>query len=505
MKTAEKVSLEKIQNQILFFQVTNQELQRNNLEIQKQNQYLQEQLEWFKRQLFGKKSERIEPTADNQLFFEGFEKLEEVLEKTKKIKAHERRKPKRDGKDAINLPEDLPCEITVLEVSKEERACKDTGKPLKKIGEEISCKLAFKPGSHFIKKFIKPKYALTNNEGIIMAEMPDSIIPKCKADESFLAHIAVQKFGDHLPLYRICEILERERIRISRKLLSQWMVKIGLGLLPLYNELKKQILLSNSIFIDETPVKMLEKIKCKQTYLWAIVTEKYRLYEFKENRNHSNVQEILSGYNRVLHSDKYGAYEKLANEKKIIWCPCWVHIRRKFLEIPGTPSFKKWIIRKIRYLFMFEKIALKKSESERLEIRQKKEIPIIDEIIKKVKKELLEGTSLPKSKLKEALWYLYGLIPHLKNYTKYTDARLDNNTAERAIRSIAIGRKNWMFLGSPTGGKSAAILMSFIQTCRILNINPREYLEDVMRRIMGHTANKLYELLPDQWKKINSS
>ncbi len=505
MKTLEKVSLEQLQKQNLLFQKNNLELQEQNQYLQQTIQNLQEQIDWFNRQVFGKKSERNIPDSSEQLFFEGLEKVEEIAKKTKKIKAHERKKPIRDGKDAIDLPEELPTKIIVLDIPEEEKICPETGAPLKKIGEEVTCKLSHTPASYYIKKFIKPKYALPNNEGIVMAEMPDSIILKCRADESFLANIAVQKFGDYLPLYRISEILKREKIGISRKLLSQWILKIGKGLIPLYNEMKKQILATNNIFIDETPVKMLEKVKCKQTYLWVIATEKYRLYDFRENRCHSNVQEILLNYNGVLHSDKYGAYEKLANEKKIIWSPCWAHIRRKFIEISAESDFKEWVLLKIKDLFMLERTAWEKPESERLDIRKEKEIPIIDELIKKIKKELFEGKHLPKSKLKGALGYFCSLIPHLKNYTKYPNARLDNNIAERAIRSIAIGRKNWMFLGSPNGGKAAAVLMSFVQTCRSLNINPRDYLEDVMRRIMGHSANRLQELLPDQWGKLDSS
>jgi transposase len=134
-----------------------------------------------------------------------------------------------------------------------------------------------------------------------------------------------------------------------------------------------------------------------------------------------------------------------------------------------------------------------------LRIRQEKEVPIIDELIMGIKTRLFEGKILPKSKLKEALGYFMGLNPYLKNYTQHAFARLDNNVAERAVRPLAIGRKNWLFVGSPDGGEAAAIVFSLLQTCRALNINPRDYLEDVMRRLLDHPASKLHELLPDQW------
>jgi len=151
---------------------------------------------------------------------------------------------------------------------------------------------------------------------------------------------------------------------------------------------------------------------------------------------------------------------------------------------------------------MFERIALARSEEERLRIRKEKEEPIIQKLIEAVKDKLVNGKILPKSKFREALGYFSGLIPHLKNYINHPWARLDNNVAERAVRPIAIGRKNWLFVGNEEGGESAGIALSLIQTCRALSVNPREYLEDVMRRINSHPFNRLDELLPDHWQKL---
>src|SRR5208283_4414685 len=154
---------------------------------------------------------------------------------------------------------------------------------------------------------------------------------------------------------------------------------------------------------------------------------------------------------------------------------------------------------KMQTLFELEDVAWNQSPEDRLKIRDTQEIPIIDELIEKIKGRLLEGKVLPKSKFREALGYFCSLIPYLKNYTRYPNARMDNNVAERALRPLAIGRKNWLFFGSMEGGASAAVLLSLVQTCRGLEINPREYLEDLFRRFMSHPANRLDELLPDQW------
>lgn len=472
--------------------------------------YLEEQLAWLKRHIFGKKSERIVSEVNpQQLELEGFNQLHPAEEiPTKPVSAHTRRKPHRNGQDKITLPPDLPVVRVVLDLPEEQKICPETGAALVQIGEEVTHKLAHKPASYYIKEIVRPKYAIPGQEeaGIQVADLPDTLLPKCRADDSFLAEILVMKYADHLPLSRISEILGREQIGISRKLLSQWVVRCGMALEPLYNEMKKKVLGGGNIFIDETPVMMQAEKEAKQTYMWVIVggegsSPPYRVYDFRETRSHAHVAEMLEGYHGVVHSDKYGAYEVLAQKKMIIWSPCWAHIRRKFFEAEqGDRDLRAWVLRKIRYLFMLEKVAWARSPEERLRIRQEKEEPIIDELIEKIKARLTDGRILPKSKLREALGYFCGLIPYLKNYTKYAFARLDNNVAERAIRPLAIGRKNWIFFGSPDGGQAAAVILSLVQTCRGLGINPRDYLEDVMRRLMGHNAQKLHELLPDQWQ-----
>jgi transposase len=147
---------------------------------------------------------------------------------------------------------------------------------------------------------------------------------------------------------------------------------------------------------------------------------------------------------------------------------------------------------------MFEKVAWTRSEEERLRIRQEKETPIINRLITAIKEKLVNGKILPKSKFKVALGYFCGLIPHLKNYTQHAWARLDNNVAERAVRPLAIGRKNWLFVGNEAVGEAAATILTLVQSCRAVGANPREYLEDIMRRLMAYNSKRLNDLLPDQ-------
>lgn len=487
-------------------------LKNENELLKKEINYLNEQIAWFKRQIFGQRSEKLVSTKrDVHLEFDGFDNLKNSeQEETQTIPEHKRKKVQRKGGEKLTFPDDLPVEEHHIDISEEEKKCPETGLPLIKIGEEITNKLAHKPGSYFIKRIIRPKYAFpkkASEEGIRTAELPDSLLPRCCADESFLAEVLTKKFADHLPLYRISEILGREGIYISRQLLSQWVVRIGTALKPLHEVMVKKILKSGNVFADEVPLDLLVKGngKVHQAYMWTIVggnssDPPYRAYNFRLNRKHENIYELLKGYRGVLHSDKYGAYEVLAARKQITWCPCWSHIRRKFEEAEsGDLKFREWVLEKIQELFMLEREAWKASEEEKLKVRQEQEVPIIDELIAAVKAKLIAGKVLPKSKFRTALGYFIGLIPYLKNYTEHPYARLDNNVAERAIRPLVIGRKNWLFVGSPKGGEAMAIILSLVQTCRALKVNPREYLEDVFRRIMSHNYQKLDELLPDKW------
>lgn len=487
-------------------------LRLENKKLNEEVTRLKAQLDWFRNQIFGKRSEKIIDNEDTkQLLLFPFE--EPVKTETGKLIPAHTRKNSNKGSHKISFPEDLPVVQVVLDLKEEEKICSQTGKPLVKIGEEVSQKLAYKPGSYFIKEIIRPKYAAPKGaeEAIFIAPTQESLLDRCKADESFLADILVKKFADHLPLYRQSEILSRENIHISRQILSQWVVKCGLALRPIYEKMTELILNSQNVFIDEVPVGMLKpgNGKVHQAYMWVMVGGKesdppYRVYNFRTDRSFKNAAELLKDYRGgILHSDKYGAYETLACKKQFVWCPCWTHIRRKFLEgEAGDPVLVKLILRKIKYLFMFERIAWTRSEEERLQIRKTKEEPIIEEIISLVKERAIKGNVLPKSKFKESLGYLLGLVPYLKNYIDHPYARIDNNVAERAVRPLVIGRKNWLFLGNEEGGEAAAILLSIIQTCRALKVNPREYLEDVMRRLMSHNSQNLEELLPGNWSKL---
>ena len=505
------IDLNDISNEILLLEALNQKDQCITT-LERENRVLREQLAWLKKQIFGAKSERIVDLAEQPLLT-NLELGDQgpPSEPEQEEVSYKRRKAKRNqGVDTISFPDDLPVKRIEIDLPEEEKVCPETGEPLVCIGSEISRKLARKAEQFYIIEYVRPKYAskAAPELGVKTRLLPDAVIPRCPADESLLAFLLTSKYADHLPLYRLGEILERSQIKISRQTLSKWVLTIASALEPLYEAMKGKVLASRCIFVDESTVKLLVpgKGKCQTAYMWIYVgggggDPPYRFFEFCPNRNHQHALKMLKKYGGLLHSDKYGVYQTLAQNRDIVWCPCMAHVRRKFVDAEGgDPVLRTKILRLIRYLFMFERVAWACEPEVRLQIRREKEKPLLDELTKLVQDRLKEGGLLPKSAFTQALNYYNGLVPYLGNYLEHPDARIDNNVAERGIRPLAIGRKNWLFVGSQGGGKAAAIMLSLIQTCRNLGINPQEYLEDVLRRIMSHPAKRIEDLLPDNWQ-----
>src|SRR5580704_7597316 len=236
--------------------------QAETARLREEINFLKEQIAWFQRQVFGQKTEKfVDAQKGQQLLLDGFGNLtpQQAPEK-QKIGAHERTKTKRNGQDKISVPENLPVERQVIDLPEEEKTCPETGEPLVKIGEEITHKLACTPARFFIKEIVRLKYALPQKSegGIRTAPLPESLLTRCQADESLLADILVKKFADHLPLNRQSEMLAREGIGISRQTLSKWVIRCGLALKPLYDEMSRLVLQSGNAFIDETPIDMLD-------------------------------------------------------------------------------------------------------------------------------------------------------------------------------------------------------------------------------------------------------
>lgn len=473
---------------------------------------LQNQLEWFKRQMFGQKSERFVDTPAKEELLPGFELPVESREiQATPIASHVRRTIKNKDKFKIEIPDDLPREQEYRDIPEDKKIDPNTRLPLVKIGEEKVEKLAYRPGSYFVKEYIYPKYASKEDPllGVRQAVSADCIIEGSKFDSSFMAHLVTEKFGYHMPVYRIREKLTTHKISITDQTLCGLLINIGQKMEPLIAEMKKALFEQEIIFTDDTPLDMIVNGlgKTKEGRMWGYIGNKlgappYHLYEFSSNRCEIWPLKYLEKFKGTLHADAYSAYEKLDCRKGIFWAACWSHARRKFENSTSMDErFRISVLTEMRNLFRYEKVAWNKSPEDRLRIRQEKEKPIVDKIFRMFNEKIRDNTLLPASDLAKAIGYMQSREKNFRVYLTNSYARMDNNTAERGVRKLVIGRKNWLFVGSPRSGKAMANLLSLVQSCRAMKIDPQAYLEDIFKKLPSYPHKSLRELLPDQWTR----
>ena len=487
----------------------NEALKSENTKLRNELKRLGEQLAWFQRQVFGQKSERFidPPPGQLQLDF-NLPEPEEKKPDPMQVSPHSRRKARRKGACTLELPENMERVERLIDVPESERTLPD-GTPMVRIGEDVSEKLAFRPGEYYVMRFIRPKYAAASEPklGVLQEPMPESLIDGSKFHSSFLAHLVTEKFAFHMPLYRIEEKLSSRGIHVARQTLARLIRTCGEKVQPLVKLMTERLLLQQYLFTDDSPVKLQAKGKCREARIWLYASARpnappYLVYQFSRDRSHIHPTGFLKKYQGVIHADAFAAYEKMHADPElpIRWAACWAHARRYFENaICGDGKLRLWVLRRMRKLFRMEKIAWKQSAEARLRIRQEREMPVVEEIFARLQHELFEGRLLPRSKMGKAIAYMLSRKENFILYLNDPNIRMENNTAERGLRKVVIGRKNWMFVGSPKAGESMAALFSLVQTCRVIGIDPREYLEDIFNRLLSHPHNRLDELLPDQW------
>jgi len=492
-------------------------LVRQNEEQDRKMAELRQQIELLQRRLYGPRSEKYHP---DQLFLddvlkEGESALPAEEPATVPVKATVRRKAQPHGR--LKIPEHIERVDEVLDLPEDQKRDPQTGEALVKLREESSEKLAWKPGQWYVRRFIRPVYVHPDRQndekaGVYVQPMPDSPVDKCKADTSVLAMVAVKKFVDHLPLYRQREIFLREGIEVAPSTLNAWAIEPILACGPLYEAFGADVLSRPVIFTDDTPVDMLQEGlgRTKKARMWVYVAgcgPPYRFFDFTEDRRKERPGQILSGYAGYVHADAYSGYDHLfVNSDRIIECGCWAHARRKWdeaLDSARKPCTE--ILLRIRSLYKVE-AAIRGEEPElRLEVRQAESVPLLDKLYERLNEIAAERVILPSSLLAKAMGYATNQRAALYRYT--TDGRLeiDNNTAENAIRPLALGRKNFLFVGSVRGGKACAMALTFLQSAKAVGANPYEYLHDIYNRIMGHPVNRLHELLPAAWMRARQT
>ena len=373
-------------------------------------------------------------------------------------------------------------------------------------------KLEFRPGRLFVNVFRRPKYASPDRAqdwkvGVVTAPMPDHPIDKCKADVGLIAHIIVSKFCDHLPLYRQDDIFAREGVTIPRNTQDGWVLQTADAIQLLGGQLKATVLDTDVVFTDDSPIPLLEpgRGRVRQARLWAYVRggtdPPLTAYDFTPDRRKTRPLEYLGDYQGYVQADAYSGYDELFARPGVIEVGCWTHARRKFDEATTSrPLEATDMLARIGRLYEVEAQGRAMTPEQRCAHRLKHAPPVLDEIFAQVAR--LHAVMLPSEPLAVAVNYVLNQRQALCRFLDDGRLEVDNNTAENAVRPLALGRKNWLFAGSPRGGQATALFLGLMQSCKACNVNPWEYLNDVLRRIMSHPAGRLRELLPDQWHPL---
>jgi len=410
----------------------------------------------------------------------------------------------------------LPREHVQHELPVDERVCQITGKPLVVIGEKTSEELDFRPAKLVVVVHHRALYGLSEEDQRerkiepVLAPLPAQPIEGASVGAGLLAWILVQKYCHHLPLYRQQAIFEREGLFLPRQSMCDWYLAGAFNLAPIQQALRRRIATSGVVQLDDTP------LKCQgskgetifQAHLWTYsspVTEGV-VFDFTSNRGHEHVLDFLgSDIQGYLVGDGYAGYGTIAKKcPGVIEAGCWAHAVRYCREaIKESPAEGSQLVAAIGPLFAIEAEALqqKLTPSAVHDLRQQRSRPVLKNI-----RELIEAQQkLPRSlegKMHKALRYLVNQWDALIAFLEDGRVPIHNNSCERAIRPVAIGRKNWLFAGSERGGEAAAIVYSLVESCRRAHVDPYEYLKDVLVRVATHPAARVDELTPDRWKAL---
>jgi transposase len=466
---------------------------------------LQHMLEQLLRARYGPRRERVN---ENQLFLFAAEILRAEKGDTvpKEKPASDRPKPKGHGRQ--RLPKSLKRQRVVFDLAEHEKHCPTCKGELKRIGEEISERLEYVPASMLVIEEACQKYVCTKGCTIVTAEKPMAPIEKGLPGPGLLAHVAVSKYGDHLPLHRQEAIFRRQGVTLSRKTMCDWMRRCADLVSPLYDRMKECVLESKVMQTDDTPVNVLDPSlpRTRIGRIWTYVGDRdhpYTVYDYTPTRSRDGPDVFVTGFHGYLQADAYTGYDELYRDRsrKIIEVACWAHARRRFFEAQTSDPMRSTVVLAyVRLLYDVEREArtMALSGEARKALRQTKSVPILEDI-----KTYLEGEQpavLPKSPEGAAISYTLSNWNALVRYCDDGDLEIDNNGAERSLRGIAVGRRNWTFFGSDNGGRTAAILTSITTTCKRLDVDPFEYMRDVFHRISTHPQNNLDDFLPDKWK-----
>ncbi|QDU54629.1 IS66 family transposase [Aeoliella mucimassa] len=419
-----------------------------------------------------------------------------------------RRIKNRDKHGRQQLPEHL--ERIEIEHDLDSKACPACGNERCRIGAEISEQLEYFPASFKVLKHIRHKYACAKcdhdgyDPNIAVAAKPPQPIEKGLPGPSLLAHVITSKLGDHLPLYRLERIFERQKVHVARSTMCAWMRCAGELVTPLVELMTERVRQSQVIHTDDTtvPIQSPGAKQCRKGRIWCYLGDEqnpYKVYDYTPSRSRDGPAKWLTGYEGYLQADAYGGYDGMFHSQNVTEVACWAHARRKFYDAQDSDEERATqMLALIAKLYAVEREAKESDDDARLALRQERSMPVLERI--KLWLDAEEEVVLPRSPMATAITYAQNQWTALNTYTTQGFLNIDNNASERALKRVALGRKNWLFAGNDAAAENHARLWSLIASCERHGIDPQRYLTSVLAKIGTTSHDELDQFLPDVWK-----
>jgi len=467
---------------------------------------LQHQLAVLARKMFQRKTDELDPRqlklAMEQLQNEkgGPDEPVEMDSGETTIREHRRKKTGRR-----QIPAHLPRRVVNIEPSEAQRTCA-CGTAKTRILEEQSEKIDYIPATFEVVRTVRGVWACQRcHDGVTVASLPPQAVEKGLAAEGLLAQVVTAKFADHQPLHRQQRIFARSGVDVPVSTMCGWVGAVADALSPIVDHLKKRLLASSYLQTDDTPITVLaDDGQSFKGRIWTYFDPLARVVVFEATETHHGrwPQEFLAGFSGYLQADAYTGYDALYTGRRIVEVGCWAHARRRFVDAAETAPEAARMVALVAQLYAVEESVRDLTAEERYQGRLDRSKPILDRIQEEHRR--LSSDTLPKSPLGDALGYMQRQWGALVRFLE--DGRLlpDNNNAERQLRTVALGRKNWLFAGSLAGAKRAAILYSLAQGCRLAGIDCWAYFHDVLVQVATLPHHQIDELTPDRWAEARA-
>ena len=473
---------------------------------------LKAQLKWFQNQIFGRKSERrlAGDSKSIQLTLGSLLEEETPPTPTETVKEYQRRvKPEKlseSGEDESGLRFSSDVPVKTITLPPEGVADLKEGEDYEVISEKVTHRLAQRPASYVVLKYVRPVVKLKTAE-VVSHPAPEGIFDRSFADVSLVAGVLVDKFQYHLPLYRQHQRLAAGGITISRQTLTNLVARAADLLTPIYYAQLSSILQSKVLAMDETPIKAGQSSKGKlhQGFFWPLYGDKDEVaFPYGATRALMQAKEILGEFAGTLVTDGYGVYSRYTSKVTgVSHATCWAHTRRKFLEAEGSDARRcQKALEYIRLLYEIEESVRDRESVEVLRARRERSLPVVEELFEWLGAELTDLTILPSSPFSKAASYAFERKASLSVYLSNPAVPIDTNHLERALRPIPMGRKNWLFCWTEVGAEYVGKIQSLLVTCRLHGINPYTYFVDVLQRVSITKASDVADLTPIRWKEI---